>query len=172
MADHLSGPRAPLSATAEQFHQAMPTSGARGLAGSHRELIAVDVNALRQVVLALVGPAHQVRELQATRSLQLLGHPNPIDTLCEQLEAWRPSAGGAVQMSDSERAELLGWASACQSAYHIESTPGHRFGAMASNLQDNRAGLVGYVDALLVNRASRAAVASACRGASAGGEAA
>ena len=129
-----------------------PTIGA---AGTVKELIPVDVNALRQVLLALVGPAHLVRELQATRSLHQLGHTSPIDTLCEQLDAWCPGASTARRLSKAERTELLDWASACQSAYHIDSTPGHRFGALTSNLQENRAGLVGYVESLLAVRGGR-----------------
>lgn len=46
--------------------------------------IAVDADALRDVLSALVGPAHHIRELQATRSLHALGHPNPIEKLLEQ----------------------------------------------------------------------------------------
>lgn len=46
-----------------------------------RQMIAVDGAALRQILIALVGPPHLVRELQATRSLHALGHPNPIDII-------------------------------------------------------------------------------------------
>lgn len=49
--------------------------------------ITVDASALRQVLAALIGPAHLIRELQATRSLHKLGHPNPIDILLEQFNA-------------------------------------------------------------------------------------
>ena len=48
--------------------------------------IAVDAVALRQVLQALIGPGHHIRELQATRSLHALGHPNPIDLLLEDYE--------------------------------------------------------------------------------------
>lgn len=51
-------------------------------------IVAVDAVALRRVLEALVGPGHLIRELQATRSLHSLGHPNPIDTLLEQFNAW------------------------------------------------------------------------------------
>jgi hypothetical protein len=49
--------------------------------------ITVDADALRQVLQALIGPSHHIRELQATRSLHKLGHPNPIDILIENYEA-------------------------------------------------------------------------------------
>lgn len=44
--------------------------------------------------------------------------------------------------------ELLDLVSACQSAYFIETTPGHRFAHLA-NLDENRRGLVDYVRSLL-----------------------
>lgn len=54
--------------------------------------VTVSADALRQVLQALIGPGHHIRELQATRSLHKLGHPNPIETLLEQYnEAARQS---------------------------------------------------------------------------------
>lgn len=53
--------------------------------------------------------------------------------------------------------ELLDWVSSCQSAYHIDNTPGHRFGNLGSLLGENRQGLVEYVVELLENSA-RAAI--------------
>jgi hypothetical protein len=52
--------------------------------------IPVDAEALHQVLQALIGPSHHVRELQATRGLHKLGAPylNPIETLVEQWKAW------------------------------------------------------------------------------------
>lgn len=52
-------------------------------------------------------------------------------------------------LSDAQVTELLDLVSACQSAYHIDSTPGHRFGGMPSNLEANRAELVAYVRQLV-----------------------
>lgn len=49
--------------------------------------VTVDGQALRQVLVALVGQPHHIRELQATRSLHKLGYPNPIDVLIEQFNA-------------------------------------------------------------------------------------
>lgn len=49
--------------------------------------ITVSRDALYKVLHALVGPAHNIRELQATRILHELGHPNPIDILIEQFKA-------------------------------------------------------------------------------------
>lgn len=45
--------------------------------------------------------------------------------------------------------ELLDWVTACQSAYHIENTPGHRFGNLPGVLEANRADLVEYVRELI-----------------------
>lgn len=50
---------------------------------------------------------------------------------------------------DGWESELLDWVSACQSAYHIDSTPGHRFGGLGSNLEENRQAVVDYVRDLL-----------------------
>ena len=43
--------------------------------------IPVDADALRQVLNALNGPGHYIRELQATRNLP--GSTNPINTLID-----------------------------------------------------------------------------------------
>lgn len=51
------------------------------------ESITVSRAALYEVLHALVGPPHYIRELQATRSLHFLGHPNPIETLIAEFEA-------------------------------------------------------------------------------------
>ena len=59
-------------------------------------------------------------------------------------------------LTDAEITELLGWVSACQSSYHIDSTPGHRFGGLGSHLQENRDSLVEYVNALIAARAQPA----------------
>lgn len=56
------------------------------------------------------------------------------------------------KLTDQERTELLDWVSACQSAYHIDSTPGHRFGGLPSNLQENRDELVEHVESLIEAR--------------------
>lgn len=55
----------------------------------------------------------------------------------------------AVAVPDGWQGELLDWVSACQSSYHIDNTPGHRFGGMGSNLEENRAAVVEYVTGLL-----------------------
>lgn len=51
------------------------------------EGVVVDGSALRQLLDALSGPGHLIRELQVTRGLP--GHTNPIDLLTEQLRAAR-----------------------------------------------------------------------------------
>ena len=52
---------------------------------------------------------------------------------------------------ESWETELLDWVTACQSAYHIENTPGHRFGTLPGVLEANRADLVEYVRALVAS---------------------
>ena len=59
-----------------------------------------------------------------------------------------------ADMTAEERTELLDWVSACQSAYHIESTPGHRFGGLPGVLDENREALCEYVNELLAARAA------------------
>jgi len=61
---------------------------------------------------------------------------------------------GAASLSDEEKSEILDWVSACQSAYHIDSTPGHRFGGLGSNLEDNRAELIACVEGIVSRRAA------------------
>ena len=50
--------------------------------------------------------------------------------------------------------ELLDWVSACQSAYHIDNTPGHRFGGLGSNLEENRSEIVCFVRGLIESHAT------------------
>lgn len=61
-----------------------------------------------------------------------------------------------MALTDDERTELLDWVSACQSQYHIDSTPGHRFGGLGSNLEENRLAVVDFVNGLLSARALEA----------------
>lgn len=49
--------------------------------------VSVSADALYRILQALTGPGHYIRELQATRSLHTLGHPNPIDILIEDYNA-------------------------------------------------------------------------------------
>lgn len=50
----------------------------------------VSADALAQVLTALQGPPHLIRELQATRSIALMGMggPNPINTLVDEYLTW------------------------------------------------------------------------------------
>lgn len=57
------------------------------------------------------------------------------------------------KLTAQQRTELLDHVSACQSAYHIDSTPGHRFGGLPSNLPENRDAVVDFVEELLAPRA-------------------
>lgn len=51
--------------------------------------VLVNPDALRQVILALCGPAHHIAELQMTRGLsKLIGCDNPIDILIENYNQW------------------------------------------------------------------------------------
>lgn len=49
--------------------------------------VSVSADALYQVLQALTGPGHLIREIQYSRGLHALGHPNPIDTLIEEFNA-------------------------------------------------------------------------------------
>ena len=73
-----------------------------------------------------------------------------------------------AKLTEAERTELLDWVSACQSAYHIESTPGHRFGGLPGALEENRQALCDYVEGLLAARVRVAPVNGAGAGAFAG----
>lgn len=55
--------------------------------------VTVNANALRQVLQALIGPGHLIRELQITRNLP--GSENPIDTLVREYNS-------AVELHNSE----------------------------------------------------------------------
>jgi hypothetical protein len=64
--------------------------------------IAVSADALSEVLTALLGSGHLVRELQATRSLAAsgLGGPNAINTLVDEYRAWMAGKDdGGVQSS-------------------------------------------------------------------------
>ncbi|NLZ11105.1 MAG: hypothetical protein GX086_07225 [Alcaligenaceae bacterium] len=52
--------------------------------------------------------------------------------------------------------ELLDWVSACQSAYHIDNTPSHRFGGLGSNLEENRSEIICFVRGLIESHAAAA----------------
>jgi hypothetical protein len=56
--------------------------------------VEVAAEPLRQVLTALTGPPHHIRELQATRKLP--GTENPINQLILEFNAWFNSVGGAV----------------------------------------------------------------------------
>lgn len=79
------------------------------------------------------------------------------DTYIAQTGGARPSAMrlDETRMSAEQRTELLDWVSACQSAYHIESTPGHRFGGIPGNLAENRENLVQYVEQIVQEQLAR-----------------
>jgi hypothetical protein len=48
-----------------------------------RAMVTVDANALRQVLQALTGPAHLIREIQMTRSIASLTGDDPIGRLVD-----------------------------------------------------------------------------------------
>lgn len=50
------------------------------------EKVTVSAAALREVLMALNGPSHYIRELQATRG-PLIGDNNPINILCDEFNA-------------------------------------------------------------------------------------
>lgn len=53
------------------------------------EKITVTASALHDLLLALNGPDHYIREIQATRNLnKLMGKTNPIDQLTDEYNNW------------------------------------------------------------------------------------
>lgn len=65
-----------------------------------------------------------------------------------------------MPLTDEQKSEILDWVSVCQSAYHIDSTPGHRFGGLGSNLAENREALIECIEEY-VAEIERAATAAA-----------
>lgn len=67
--------------------------------------VTVSADALYKILTALTGPGHHIRELQATRSLHTLGHPNPIDILIEdynkEVERLTNVTGSSDQVPES-----------------------------------------------------------------------
>jgi len=66
------------------------------------EQVTVSASALAEVLGALNGPDHLIRELQATRRIDgLVGDPNPINLLItqynEQVEAYNAASGHAEE---------------------------------------------------------------------------
>jgi hypothetical protein len=58
-------------------------------ADADKAQVPVDADALREVLQALIGPPHQIRELQVLRGSRLPGlTPGPIDKLINQYNAW------------------------------------------------------------------------------------
>ena len=57
--------------------------------------VPVNAEALREVLVALNGPGHLIRELQATRAPYL--PPNPINTLISDFNAWVDAQTEAAQ---------------------------------------------------------------------------
>ncbi|MDE1179443.1 hypothetical protein [Paraburkholderia sp.] len=51
------------------------------------ERIEVDAKALREVLVALNGPGHYIRELQVTRN-PVICPDNPINKLTDEFNAW------------------------------------------------------------------------------------
>lgn len=62
-------------------------------------LVTVDAKALRQVLQALIGPPHHVRELQATRTPESLFPENPINVLVDQ---YNSQMSGSAASSETE----------------------------------------------------------------------
>jgi len=80
-----------VSRVAARYAKTMPDSQARCLlhvlaeyANVEDTKIVVDRKALKQVLSALSGPPHLIRELQATRTPGIIGHDNPINILIEE----------------------------------------------------------------------------------------
>jgi|GEM_PF-1586572 len=63
-------------------------------------MVDVSAVALHTLLTALVGPAHLVRELQATRG-QLIGDDNPINVLINEYNHALAAHGGATDVNDA-----------------------------------------------------------------------
>jgi len=63
--------------------------------------IIVTAKALHQVLGALVGPGHYIRELQATRNLP--GVENPINTLIDEYNAAIEDSKAAIAKATGEQ---------------------------------------------------------------------
>ncbi|MBK9497391.1 MAG: hypothetical protein IPO08_23295 [Xanthomonadales bacterium] len=61
------------------------------------ETVTVSATALRQILQALVGPPHYIRELQATRDKPPILVGNPIDKLIAEYNAAADQQKGAQQ---------------------------------------------------------------------------
>jgi hypothetical protein len=65
---------------------------------AEREMVSVDAKALRTVLMALIGPAHHIREIQMTRGVAALTGDDPIGVLIEDFNAaaaiGKPTGGG------------------------------------------------------------------------------
>lgn len=72
--------------------------------------ISVPANALRELLQAVVGPGHHIRELQATRQVsKLMGEPNCIDVLVDAFNAapaGEPEPAAELQRLDAENTQL------------------------------------------------------------------
>ena len=78
------------------------------------ETITVNRAALRQLMNAITGPSHYIRELQYSRGIsELTGVPNPIDTLLADLNDEREEP--PAYTDDLE----LRYAEACEERDHL-----------------------------------------------------
>jgi hypothetical protein len=72
--------------------------------GEERKMVSVDAEALGQVLRALNGPGHYIRELQVTRDLDLKGlslERNPINLLIEQYNEFVNSTNSTTEDSSN-----------------------------------------------------------------------
>lgn len=79
LAQGIKGDQEQISADSTANMFAQPASTQEAVA-----TVTVAAEPLRQVLQALIGPGHLIRELQATRSLHALTKDNPIEILIEQ----------------------------------------------------------------------------------------
>jgi len=82
LAQGAKGVQEEISADSTTNMCAQPSSAKESVAS-----VTVAAEPLRQVLQALIGPGHLIRELQATRSLHALTNDNPIEILIQQFNA-------------------------------------------------------------------------------------
>ena len=78
-----------------------------------------------------------------------------ITALRNALAAEEAQAPAPAGLTKTEKAELLDWVTACQSAYSLENNPHGPFAALPGQLQENCESLVRYVEDLIAERVAQ-----------------
>lgn len=127
----------------EGFREGSEKMALKGIEMRHEiERLRAELAALREQ-----GPVAEVRVDRDELIASFYWHSDGLRDAQKLYAA--PGAQPAASVPDGWESELLDWVSACQSAYHIDNTPGHRFGGLGSKLDENRRSLVEYVRHLI-----------------------